>query len=297
MPVIYSEITDVEKTKLDSIPVGGVQGPQIWLPTTPAALVGNVNDYNPSPGLSTFSVLRIDGGAADRTITGLVPANNSQIAIIENIGTTNNLTLAHQSVSSAAANRFIGVVNFDVVIPVASTAILWYDSTTTRWRVLSTAGGLAAMLTSSAPADVNTAAAIVGVDTTAARADHKHKLTNAVASSSAAGTTTTTSATDVSITGATVAIVPFYTAGLAFFQASYSSDNGAAITTFSIYVGGTRIDATEVSIADLSAGDRIVVTLAALVPGGSTVTTDVRWKTTAGTATLQTRRLDVMPVY
>lgn len=100
---------------------------------TPTALSGNVNDYNPS-GCATAIALRIDGGVADRNITGLAcgtPVDGRFLDII-NVGTTNSIILVNQSVSSTAANRFL--MPNDVTLPPNSPLSLRYDGTTARWR-------------------------------------------------------------------------------------------------------------------------------------------------------------------
>ena len=103
---------------------------------TPTALAGNVNDYNPA-SLSTAVRIRQDGGAADRTITGLADGAAGRIITIANIGTTNNLILSNQDASSAAANRFLAEAN--ITIPINAAIALQYDSTSSRWRPLSRA--------------------------------------------------------------------------------------------------------------------------------------------------------------
>lgn len=106
---------------------------------SPTALSGAVDDYNPT-GLSTAAVLRIDGGAADRNISGIVPtpatgSADGRILVVLNIGTSNALQLVDESASgSAAANRFtLGGANR--FIPHRSGIILIYDTTSSRWRV------------------------------------------------------------------------------------------------------------------------------------------------------------------
>lgn len=98
---------------------------------TPTALSGDVNNYNP-PGLSTALTLRIDGGAADRNVTGLTAGVDGRIVEILNIGATNSLILADQSASSTAANRFLFGAN--VTVGPNKAVVLRYDGTTARWR-------------------------------------------------------------------------------------------------------------------------------------------------------------------
>lgn len=98
---------------------------------TPTVLSGDVNDYNPT-GLANALTLRIDGGAADRNITGLAGGAAGRIMRIVNIGTTNNLTLVNQSASSTAANRWL--LPADTILPINTALAFEYDNTTSRWR-------------------------------------------------------------------------------------------------------------------------------------------------------------------
>jgi len=100
---------------------------------SPTVLSGDVNDYNPT-SCSTSLALRIDGGAADRNITGLAcgtPADGRMITIT-NIGATNNLVIKNQSSSSTAANRFL--LPADTTLPIDTALAFRYDGTTARWR-------------------------------------------------------------------------------------------------------------------------------------------------------------------
>jgi hypothetical protein len=99
--------------------------------TTPTALSGDVNDYNP-PNATTSSALRIDGGAADRNITGLGAGADGRILSIINIGTTNKLVLKNQDTGSTAANRLL--LPADVSLDPNSQIVLRYDGTDSRWR-------------------------------------------------------------------------------------------------------------------------------------------------------------------
>lgn len=98
---------------------------------TPTALSGNENNYSPTNLASSFAV-RIDGGASDRTITGLASGSDGRLVLLINIGSTNNLTLSNQSGSSSAANRFL--FGADVVLSVNQAILLRYDGTSSRWR-------------------------------------------------------------------------------------------------------------------------------------------------------------------
>lgn len=108
---------------------------------SPTALSGDVNDYAPA-GFSTASVIRQDGGAANRNITGLAGGADGVDVIFINTGATNSLVLKTESASSAAGNRF--AIGGDVTLAPSQSATLWYDSTSSRWRISSSftvAGG------------------------------------------------------------------------------------------------------------------------------------------------------------
>jgi hypothetical protein len=98
---------------------------------SPTALSGNVNDYNPT-GLSAARTLRIDGGAADRNITGIAGGFNNRRLRIVNVGTTNSLVLVNNSGSSSAGNKFL--LPADTTLPINTSLDLVYDGTSTVWR-------------------------------------------------------------------------------------------------------------------------------------------------------------------
>lgn len=97
---------------------------------TPSTLSGDVNNYNP-PNLATTNFLRINGGAADRNITGLTAGATGRIIALINAGTTNNLILKNQSGLSSAANRFS--FGGDVTLAPNQAVTLLYDATLSNW--------------------------------------------------------------------------------------------------------------------------------------------------------------------
>lgn len=99
-------------------------------PRTPAQITTDQNDYN--PGTGWFYRLSTD---ASRALTGLgVGQVDGQAAEVWNVG-ANNLVLAHQSASSAAANRFICTGAADITLAADEVALLRYDAAASRWRV------------------------------------------------------------------------------------------------------------------------------------------------------------------
>jgi len=97
---------------------------------TPATLTGNVDDYNPA-GLNQATFLRLDGGAVDREVTGIVPAH--RMLIIRNVGTTNTIAFRHENSGSAVANRFSNAGAVTRTLAIGEAIVLVYDPTSTRW--------------------------------------------------------------------------------------------------------------------------------------------------------------------
>ena len=104
---------------------------------SPAQITANQNNY--VPGSKVVSRLSSD---ATRSITGIDDGSNSQLRILANVG-SNDITLVHESTSSAAENRITSVTASDLTLGPGKLALMVYDSTSTRWRaaVLGAAGG------------------------------------------------------------------------------------------------------------------------------------------------------------
>ena len=105
---------------------------------TPAALTGDVDNYDP-PAVGGFELLnstmiRIDGGGANRNITGIVPYH--RMLILVNITAANTLILKHETTSSVA-NRFALTGAADRVLGLNEAVVLVYDPTASRWRTAS----------------------------------------------------------------------------------------------------------------------------------------------------------------
>lgn len=102
---------------------------------SPSQITANQNDYNPS-GAGAADVLRLTSDAA-RDITGFgFPAGGKTILVL-NVG-SNNIVLKDESASSTAANRF--ALNADVTLAADQASMLWYDTTSSRWRVIGGTG-------------------------------------------------------------------------------------------------------------------------------------------------------------
>lgn len=82
--------------------------------------------------LGTYSFIRYTG-AGTATFTGLI--NNTDGKLLTILNTTSfDLTIRHESTSSAAANRIITNTGANIVLSQNATIDLRYDSTTQRWR-------------------------------------------------------------------------------------------------------------------------------------------------------------------
>lgn len=99
---------------------------------SPASLGSSQNDYNPA-GLAGAQVLRLTAGTAVN-LTGLQGGASGRVMVLENIG-SNAITLVDESGSSSAANRFALASN--VALAADQIAVVKYDSTSSRWRLMS----------------------------------------------------------------------------------------------------------------------------------------------------------------
>lgn len=104
-----------------------------WAATalSPAQITADQNDYN--PGENGFWRLSSD---ASRTLTGIAGGENGSQLDIANVG-AQDIVLAHQSASSTAANRIISPTGSSITLGASKTAVLRYDATTQRWRIMS----------------------------------------------------------------------------------------------------------------------------------------------------------------
>lgn len=105
---------------------------------TSFSITGINNDYNPestATNRSTVWRISVSLATADDSITGIANGLQGRLLTIINVG-NDPFTLKNQNVNSAAANRIITGTGADVTLAVDDTAILWYDSTTSRWRLI-----------------------------------------------------------------------------------------------------------------------------------------------------------------
>jgi hypothetical protein len=103
---------------------------------------GNNNDFSPVGGANS-SVWRLTaGGLAGGTITGigLLGGNpDGRLLIILDVSTSpgqHNISFTSQDVNSLAANRIITPNGQTFTMPIGGAALLIYDGTVSRWRLL-----------------------------------------------------------------------------------------------------------------------------------------------------------------
>lgn len=103
--------------------------------STPSAISGDQTDWVPSTG-TALSIMRLSGGAADRTINSMLASAGTRMRFI-NIGTTNSIIFAHDDgTTGTAAQRFLCPNSVNYTCVKNASCELWYDSTSSRWRVL-----------------------------------------------------------------------------------------------------------------------------------------------------------------
>jgi len=98
---------------------------------SPTQITSNQNDYNPT-SLSTATAVRISTDAS-RDVTGLQGGAAGRVLLLINAGSF-NAVLKAESASSSAANRF--ALTYDLTLLPGWMALLWYDSTSSRWRMV-----------------------------------------------------------------------------------------------------------------------------------------------------------------
>ena len=97
-----------------------------------ATLSADQNDWNPT-GLSGAGTLRIDPSGGSWTVTGLAAQADGTVLFVENVDASANVYIAHDSASSAAANRVLCYDAVDGRLPAGASAWLRYDGTSQRW--------------------------------------------------------------------------------------------------------------------------------------------------------------------
>lgn len=118
---------------------GAIYGTATITPT-PIAGPTTVNDYAPT-GFATALVIRlsVSGGVSSAVVLdGLAGGAAGRMVILENMSSdSTSISFANENGGSLAANRFTGVNANNARVSANGQAILWYDGTTSRWRILS----------------------------------------------------------------------------------------------------------------------------------------------------------------
>lgn len=117
--------------------------------STLAQITANQNNYTIA---DNNSVMRLSSDAS-RDITGIVVSHGTAITNADgewlqliNVG-SNNIVLKNQDANSTAANRLLTSTGADVTLGANEVANLFYDATTSRWRVFKLIDSTVATLT------------------------------------------------------------------------------------------------------------------------------------------------------
>jgi hypothetical protein len=109
-----------------------------WLDSSPAQITANQNDYP----TGDFTVLRLDADV-NRNITGFVAGIRGAILVVINVGAggagVDDIVLTNEDVLSVAANRISTQAGANITLTNVgaagrSVAVLWYDTTSSRWK-------------------------------------------------------------------------------------------------------------------------------------------------------------------
>lgn len=100
--------------------------------TTPPTITVDQNNYNPT-NFEDFNVIRLSA-SVNIEITGIESSNVAigQSFILVNVSTF-NIKLKNNNNNSLAVNRFM--LKGDLTLEKDESLIIWYDTTTLRWRV------------------------------------------------------------------------------------------------------------------------------------------------------------------
>lgn len=109
---------------------------------SPTALTANTTTSNWAPtGFSTALIVRADISDVfdPATLDGIAGGTAGRIVLFLNIATNNPILLRNEGSLSTAANRFAcaegGADTGSVSVPPKTGVVLWYDGTSSRWRV------------------------------------------------------------------------------------------------------------------------------------------------------------------
>lgn len=133
--VVGISVASVEKGRWDAngLAVSGATRHSGAAVITPTQLAANTDNWNPT-GLSTARILRASSDAS-RNLTGIVAQTAGTVLSIVNVG-AQNIVLKHE-VTSTAANRFNLPGATDLTLGTLEAVEFYYDSTVSRWLLLS----------------------------------------------------------------------------------------------------------------------------------------------------------------
>lgn len=125
--------TNAAGTTTEKVTIGGIVDlARVNTVTTPAEITANTNNYDPGAG----DVFRLTADAA-RNITGVVARANGDAILLINVDSTDAITIKHDSSDSTDVNRILVPWEGDYVLSAkGGAALLLYDGTTDRWRVI-----------------------------------------------------------------------------------------------------------------------------------------------------------------
>lgn len=104
----------------------------------PAPLpAGQTDDYNP-PGLGTASIV-LQGAIGLSSLSGIAAQPNGRVLLLTAKDNAGSIRLLEEDAGSAPANRFrfSASATENWLIDRFQTAVIWYDTTISRWRVWS----------------------------------------------------------------------------------------------------------------------------------------------------------------
>jgi hypothetical protein len=102
---------------------------------TSVSITASADDYT----LPEADIYRLDNPTTNTiTLSGLATATAFSPKLLVNVstGSSSTLTLLHQNTNSTAVNRLVNSQGTDYAIAPDAAALVMYDSTTERWRIL-----------------------------------------------------------------------------------------------------------------------------------------------------------------
>lgn len=108
-----------------------------WAGIISVTISADVDDWAPT-GLSGAHVIRVTASGGNRTINSISGGANGRVIIIINVS-SNLVTIPNNGGTGSASNKIVH--NMDApFLAEHETMTLWYDGTTSRWRVIALAG-------------------------------------------------------------------------------------------------------------------------------------------------------------